>query len=313
MRYIMQYIMQLRKLKLLIFTAGLLCNGKFAIAACESMSLSNVSTYVSLNTNNFAALDIQVSKGSGTCNNFFIVMDNGGAYSYANRTLQSSLHNYPIQFYKDAARNQIFKSENEVSASEVLAGTFVGGATTFNTNYYAYIDVNSNQYRNHGHYTNNFYLRLYEGDLNNKILRDTKVVQFGFTHYKLIDISLVSTGAAFNLTDTSQSIDFGQLTEGLSREFDIVMQYNAGYNLSMTSANDGKLKHLTAQKFVPYTLVIDGVAMALSSIPTLVKSSSGLSLPNGTRVPVSVKIGKISDSIPGIYTDTITINVSSSE
>lgn len=297
----------------LFITLGTILLAMAAGAACPTMSLSNVNSFVSLNTNNFVSLEVRVNKGSGSCKSFFVAMDNGGAGSYSTRVIQSNMQTYPIQFYKDAARNQVLKSEFEGTPSEVLFGTFAGGTSTFNTVYYAYLDATTNQYIGAGNYNKNFTLKLYEGDFNNRTLRDTKVVQFAFTQYKSIDISLISTGSAFNVTDTTQSIDFGNLTEGATRGFDIVLLYNAGYSVSMSSTNAGKLKHSTEKKFVPYSLSVDGIPVALTNAATVVKSASGISTPNGTRLPVTVKIGNLTDSTPGTYTDTVMVNVSSVE
>lgn len=305
--------MQFKKTNLFLLIVGLILSTVQAFAACPSMSLSNINSYTSLNSNSFPALDVQVNKGSGNCSSFFVVIDNGGASSYTNRVIQSNFSSYPIQFFKDSARNQILKSEFEASPSEVISGAFGGGTSTFNAVYYAYINTNASQYISSGNYSKNFILKLYEGDLGNRILRDSKVVQFTYSQYKTVDISLVSTGSAFNLTNTSQSIDFGKLTEGSSRGFDIVLLYNAGYTVSMSSTNAGKLKHLTARKFVPYSFSLDGAPVTLTSVSSVVKNASGVSPPNGTRLPVNIKIGTIVDSIPGTYTDTITINVAASE
>ncbi len=299
--------------KFTLVIIGVILLAKAAWAACPLMTLSNVNSYVNLNTNNFVSLEVRVNKGSGSCGNFFVVIDNGGASSYSTRVLQSNMQSYPIQFYKDAARSQILKSEFEATPSDVLFGTFAGGTTSFNSVYYAYIDANANQYIASGNYSKNFLLKLYEGDFNNRILRDSKVVQFAITQNKSIDVSMVSTGSAFNITDTTQNIDFGKLVEGATRGFDIVLLYNAGYSVSMNSTNDGKLKHSTETKFVPYSLTVDGIPIALTSVATVVKSASGISTPNGTRLPVTIKIGSLTDSAPGTYTDTVIVDVSSVE
>lgn len=301
------------RIYILATACGLVFNCVYALAACQTMTLSNVNAYVSLNTNNFTSLDVQVNKGTGTCSSFFVVIDNGGSASFTSRSLQSNFSSFPIQFYKDASRNQILKSEFEAAPSDVLFGTFAGETAKYNTVFYAYIDENANKYLSSGNYSKIFLVKLYEGDFTNRILRDTKPIQFNYTQYKSVDISLVSTGSAFNLTDTAESIDFGKLSEGISRGFDIVLLYNAGYSISMSSNNSGRLKHLSAKKFIPYSLTLDGVPVGLANVSTVVKSSSGISPPNGTRLPVNIKIGDILDSIPGVYSDTITINVSSVE
>ena len=292
---------------------GAMFSARSALAVCPSMTLTNINSYVSLNTNNFVSLQVKVNRGSGTCGNFFVVIDNGGANSYSSRTIHSNMNTFPIQFYKDAARSQILKSEFEATSSEVLFGTFSDGTTSFSSVYYAFIETNSNQYIGSGNYSKNFMLKLFEGDFNNRILRDTKVVQFAFTQYKSVDISLVSTGSAFNYTDTTQNIDFGRLVEGASRVFDIVLLYNAGYVVSLSSINEGKLKHSTEKKYIPYSLTVDGIPAALASVSAIVKSAAGISPPNGTRFPVDVKIGSTANAIPGVYTDTIMVDVSSAE
>ncbi len=294
-------------------TLGATLFARTVLAECPTMSLANINSHVSLNTNNFVSLEVKVNKGSGACGNFFIVIDNGGASSYSGRVIQSSVNTYPIQFYKDVARNQILKNEFEGTASDALTGSFAGPTSTYRTAYYAFIDTSANQYIGAGNYNKNFMLKLYEGDFNNRILRDTQVVQFSFTQYKSVDISLVSTGSAFNVTDTSQNIDFGSLVEGASRGFDIVLLYNAGYSVSMSSTHEGRLKHATQKKFIPYSLAVDGIPVALTNMSTVVKNAGGISAPNGTRFPVTVKVGSIANSAPGTYTDTVMVDVSSIE
>ena len=119
--------------------------GGMVSAACQSMTLSNVNSAVNLNANSFPTLDIRVEKGQGSCSNFFIVMDNGGASSYANRVLQSNTIAYPIQFYKDAGRTQILKDEFETSTTETISGVFSGNVNTLNFVYYAFLNIAVNQ------------------------------------------------------------------------------------------------------------------------------------------------------------------------
>lgn len=302
----------LLKIKIIILTLQL-----FYIqpswSACENMTFLVYPSQVNLNTNNFQKLDIEVNKGDGECDNYFIVVDNGNASSSLTRSLQAASAIYPVQFYKDSSLTQILKSEFEATASDVIAGSFMGSPNQSRTAFYVNLKVNQNGLIPFGYYSQNYKLKLFEASFGSALLRDQKIINVSYIQNRIAELSLVSTGSNFTQASLSQSLDFGELTEGSTRGFDMIMLHNAGYAISMSSLNSGKLKHETKNNYVTYDLIIDGWPVSISSAPSIIKSGYGLSPSGGTRLPVLVKIGSVAKAQAGTYSDIITISVASTE
>lgn len=284
-----------------------------AQAACENMRLTNYSSHINLNTNNFQRLDLEITKGDGTCDHYYITLDNGNASSSQSRSLQSGPSLFPVQFYKDSSNTQILKSEFEASASDVLTGSFSGNLHQARSEFFINLNLNENRLVSFGNYAQSYTLKLFEGPFGQGILRDQKIILVSYLQTRFTELSLVPIGSAFIQSSLSQSLDFGPLKEGSTRGFDIVMLHNAGYSISISSLNDGKLKHETKNNYVLYDLTIDGSPVSISYLASIIKIGNGISSPNGTRLPVFVKIGDVSKATAGTYTDVITINVASTE
>lgn len=291
---------------------AVLFSAEAAFACSDDLKMST-SGSVSLSADNFPSVQIRVRRDDDDSNcNFFVVIENGGASSYLNRVLKSAGNDYPIQIYKDAGRSQIVKSLNEAtSSSDVISGTFRGSNRSAEVYYRPYIDPNT--YRRFGQYSRNFVIKLYQGTLNNWKLRDVDSVTISFNQSRKVDLSLVSTGAAFNPFSVSQSLNFGSLTEGASRSVDLVLGYNAGYKVSVSSSNAGRIRNDQKSTSIPYTLKLNGSSVTLQTSPSVVLASSGVSPSGGQRIPIAVTIGNMSGAAAGTYTDTITFTVSSAD
>lgn len=298
---------------------GVLLTGLFYTQASQAclfgLSMSLQSGSINLNSDNFPNLRVRVSRFPAifSCD-FFVTVENGGASSYLNRTLTSGVYEYPVQFYKDSGRSQIIRSYTEASSSaDVLFGSYSGGGgTNYDVYYRPYLEPDT--YKRFGNYSKTFTLRLYMGEVGGtSYLQDTVTVTLNYTQSKQIDLALVNTGAPFNTSDISQTLNFGALTSGASMGFDLVLGYNAGYKISMSSANAGKIKRTTGTNTIPYTLNMAGNPVTLTTTPTVVASASGVSPTGGRRLPISVTIGTVGAASPGTYTDTVTFTVASAE
>lgn len=302
----------LLKIKILIFTLVLLLNIP-VWGACQNMTFSVYPSQVNLNTNNFQKIDVEVNKGDGVCQNYYVVVDNGGASSYLTRSLLAGSHIYPVQFYKDSSSTQVFKGEFEASAGDVLLGSLEGNVNQTRTAFYVNLKLDANQLIFFGNYSQNFNLKLFEGSFGSGVLRDQKIIHVSYLQNRITELSLVPTGSGFTKSSLSQSFDFGSLVEGANRGFDVVILHNAGYAVSVSSLNGGKLKHESKQSYVNYDFLIEGLPVGLSNSPRVIKSGNGLSTTNGTRLPVIVKIGDVTKARAGTYSDIITISVASTE
>lgn len=281
--------------------------------ACENMSISVYPSQVNLNTGHFQKLDVEINKGEGTCVDYYMTLDNGNASSSLTRSIQALSNFFPVQFYRDSSSTQIFKSELEASASDVISGSISGSTGLSRSSFFIEMKNNENTLIPFGNYSQNFKLKLFEGTFGSALLRDQKNINVTYFQSRIAELSLVTTGSSFTKSSLSQSLDFGQLAEGATRSFDVVMLHNAGFAVSVSSLNGGKLKHESKNSFVDYSFMVDGAPVGISSAPTVIRSGSGVSSTYGTRLPVLVKIGDVSKARAGTYSDIVTISVASTE
>ena len=128
---------------------------------------------------------------------------------------------------------------------------------------------------------------------------------------KMVEVSLVDTGAPFNAADVSQELDFGTFSSGESLSFDLRARGNTSFDVSLQSHNQGTMAHASLRSSVPYTLEVDGVPADLtsgSSIP-IASSTSGMTGPEGDVYEIEVTIGSLSGSLGGLHRDSITVTL----
>ncbi len=282
---------------------------------CNGLSLNlNPGSY-NLSVNSFPTLGVQVQRNNinNGCN-FFITIDYGSASAASSRQLTNGGFSYDVQLYKDSGKSQVLKKIGDANSdSDVLSGTFPegSGTTSQNFSYFAFLDPAL--YNRFGNYSQNFNVSLYSGSLTNYRLEDTRTLSLQYTQAKNIDLSLVDTGAAFDRLDTTQTLNFGSLTAGESQSFDLIVNYNAGFRLTVSSANNGKLKHTALSDTIAYSMSVFGTALSLTSGPMTGPSVTGISPSGGLRLPVNVTIGSVSGKSSGTYRDTVTFSVVSVE
>jgi spore coat protein U-like protein len=137
---------------------------------------------------------------------------------------------------------------------------------------------------------------------------------------KFTSISLVDSGGSYDPTQTSKTLDFGELTTGEELSFDVRVASNAGYRLKISSANNGHLKRIGAIEStsqIDYTFYSNGTQIGLSNSsgsPVTIASGSGVTPAQGVRVPIRVVIGTVdSTKDPGTYQDYITLTTISTD
>ena len=299
--------------------AGLAATSQ-AQAGCNNARLDLVPPGYVFNISSSPQLATTVTRAdNGSCD-YFIGFSDGSAANYASRRLSFGSAVVPMNVYKDAARTRILKDKpsEAVVADDVLQGSFAGGpgpdAQTLN--YWAAIQPQSD-YLPSGIYFESLTATLYSGKVNGSYhFESSQSLVLAYYIGRRVDLSLVDTGAPFNLNDTSQDLSFGTLSSGQSRALDLVLQYNAGFRLTFSSENNGALKHLSRSNTIPYTLQVGGLPIGLAgsaAAPVVGPSGFGTSPTGGTRFPVRVTIGSIAGAVGGPYSDTITVTVVSAE
>ena len=167
-----------------------------------------------------------------------------------------------------------------------------------------------------GVYTDSFIINAYEGNDPAAFVdppATSTAVNVNITVPKMIQLALVDTGGVFQETATSKSIDFGSLNPGKVSRFDIRVRTNAGYQVTMASANGGNMKHSVGATLIPYTLTVNGVAADMSGAAPVLNSGGQTPL-SGLGYPVRIVIGALPNMpLAGDYQDTVIITATTTE
>jgi hypothetical protein len=285
-----------------------------AANGCNGLSLQTASSVsFSANAVQQIALSVKRNNTNHGCE-YFVTFSRGIASNY-NRYMAKGADSAPYQLYRGFPDSDILKDLSDaVSSSDVIAGSFLDNAgSTQNVETYRAV-LGNVAYLPVGFYFDLVTVRLYEGTLSSYALRDTTNVTFQYSSTRSIDLSLVSTGAAFNASATSMTLDFGTMYTGETKAFDILVATNAGYSLSMSSWNGGAMKHASLRgTFVPYSMGVNGRSVTLGNGNTVVATGSGVTPSGGSRIPVNVMIGALLSSMSGAYGDSITVTVQTTE
>lgn len=302
----------------LIWIAFVLCYSQLALANCNGLSFTVANSTWSFNSNPAPSLQLTVSKNNNSSCSYFLTFTAGGSANYLNRLLYNSTYTIPYQLYKAFPYVNILKDfPAATSSNDVLSGAYTGGGSSSQTLTYSAV-LGGTSYARFGSYSDTVTVKLYEGTIGGDeyTLRSSHNVTYNYTMAKLIDLSLVNTGAPFNASDVSQTMNFGTLTVGQVQSFDIVLQYNAGYSLKFSSGNNGQMKNTAGNYYVSYSMTVGGTPISLagsSGNPVVVSSAAGVSTTGGLRIPVSATITSLGAQAAGTHNDTIAITVTSIE
>jgi spore coat protein U-like protein len=307
---------------LLLLLAGLGAPSWAFAHGCQ-LALSTPGILLNWNTNfTFQAVQLTISKLDSDACNYAISFSNGTASDY-NRRMVYGLSTLRYQLYKDASLSQILKERPDASVpANVITGSFGGGAGQSRSHTY-YVQVPQDlattpALKPSGNYLDIFTVRAYDLRNGNELddLEAASSVVIATSVPKVLDLSIVPSGGAFNESSTSYSVNFGALAGEDTRAFDLRVRSNAGFRVFFSSQNGGKLKHATAPGTIPYTLKVDSSAQSLGSsatLPVLVAAGVGQTSLSGVGKAVSITTGDISQSLAGTYADYITVTAMTTE
>jgi len=291
----------------------------WADAFCTNMQLQTAQTvidfFVSPAVN--PVFTVKANTNPGPCD-FFITFSYGSSNSYNNRSLKMGSNTWPYQISKDSAGTVILKNFPDVNSNaDVVTGYLTAGSNDrqVQVSYWALLNQ-SNAWLTYGNYSDSMTVNLYKGTLSSYTLVDSRSVALYYNAQKRVDISVTSSGGSFDIADTTETLNFGNLTSGTTRTCDVILKYNAGYVLYASSQNNGRLKHQTQSQYIPYSISFRGTTVNLagsSTSPVQVSREMGRSPASGLVIPVSATIGTVNTSQSGLYKDTITLTVQSAE
>ena len=310
----------------LIFFAFSCCASSTWAACGLTLSASNITINWDLNFSTMAVQIIVNKSGAAACD-FGIGFSKGGASSYLTRRGADGSKSLRYQLYKDNALNKVLKDVPDITTSDdVLTGGFPAG-TNLNQTILYYLEIPYSMATTPvlaaaGSYTDNFTINLYEGSnpLAFATPEDSASIALSVNVDKLIAVSLVDSGGAFQTSSTSRSIDFGSLSDGESSSFDMRVRTNAGFSVTFSSANNGRLKHINPAKnsFVSYKLYVNSVLLNMSSSsgsPVTGLGGGGSTAMDGLAYPIKIVIGNVGgmSSVSGRHEDQITMTATTTE
>lgn len=289
-------------------------------SACNNLNFVLPQSTFDLTGNPSPVLNINVRAVTSTAGcSYFLTFGYGSGTSEATRALRQSAFQWPFNLYKDASLSQVLRDFGDVSSVDhVVSGSFPQ-APGLKEQVVSYRPVlnQSNSYLRFGLYSETFTISLYEGTIGSATFRRSRSMTLRYTAPKKIDLSLVGPGGAFNLVSTTRLMDFGpSMTAGQTEAADLLVRYNAGYRVKLSSLRNGVMKHQTQPKTIPYTFIFNGTTINLagsSSTPVTVTSGTGVAPVGGARFPIQAQIGSLAGASAGTYEDEITVTVESAE
>ncbi len=295
--------------KVLTFLTPLISITSNIALSCTDLK---VTTSGSINLSDSAiprSLTITAEKNGPPCD-FFITISAGNAGNYE-RKLVSGSHNISYNIFRDANASQVIKDIPEANQSEVLEGKFLATGAESKT-FTVTAKTSVPQYKPTGIYNDTVNIKIYKGAYSSSAAVENTLsgIHLVYNQPVIQALSIVDSGSAFQPGDTKQFISFMPLKEGATQNFDLLIRSNSSYTIRVESQNDGRLKHDKQERFVKYSLELNGRPLTLDSkTQALGKLGSNYNFEQGDRYPLSVKIGATKGALAGKYSDYITFTV----
>jgi spore coat protein U-like protein len=287
-----------------------------------SLSVSNVNLVWSMNLPT-QQITFTVRKSRGMPCSYLVTFSRGSASNYNSRAMTSGSSTLRYQLYGDSSLTSVLKDYPDFTThNEVIAGSFGGGPNhSQSLTYYLQIPLNlatTPRLKPSGNYVDTFVMKIFRDQTHLSSPEDTQSVQLRTLIPKNIELSLVPSGSSFNSGSTMQALNFGTLIAGATRSLDMRVLTNAGYVVTVSSQNNGVLKHSVpgVTTTIPYQLSVNGVPKNLSSSqsqPVQVASGSGQTTVDGAVNTIDVRIDDVTNKMAGNYSDIITVTAATTE
>lgn len=118
----------------------------------------------------------------------------------------------------------------------------------------------------------------------------------------------IGLAGAYAMNDGQAVVDLGELRQGVAPvPLQLRVSSTGEYDITVSSANSGRLRLGASEWFVPYSLALGGNAVNLTGAKT-VSGPNGMGL-RRDALPIQFVIGDVSDKRAGVYSDVLSISV----
>ena len=265
------------------------------------------------------AVSLLVSKTNPAACTFGLGFSKGGAGSYT-RYASDGAKQITYQIYQDSGLSRVLKDVPDITSSnDVVMVTLPAGSNPQTVQFYIdipYTSATTPVLVASGTFTDSFTINAYEGSDPTAFAAPadaSAAVSLNITTPTIVAVSLVDIGGVFQDSATTKTINFGNLFQGQIARFDLRIRTNSGFSITTTSTNNGRMKHATANTYVPYKLYVNNVQSDPTGV-TPVLAGSGTTAMNGLGYPVKIEIGSApSTALAGSYQDTVLITATTTE
>lgn len=113
---------------------------------------------------------------------------------------------------------------------------------------------------------------------------------------------------AYSMNDGQAVVDLGELQQGVAQlPLQLRVSSTGEYDISVSSANSGKLRMGASDWSIPYSIAIGGNSLNLAGARTL--TGPGGSGFRRDSLPIQFIIGDVSDKRAGTYSDVVSISI----
>lgn len=313
------------KIKIIFFIFLLTCLNGNVFANCGYEVSSPSLSYSVGNTNPTIPAEVSIIRtksNSSVCSNYFLAFTWGWSNNYNRRGL-NLLNGNVIYYnlYKNANSTNVLRGPNDITSNnDIFSGTIAKNERETLTYYFALSPQYTSSPPRSGLYYDNIQVQAYSGTYTNiNNYEDTGHLHIYINVAKFVSLSLVDSGGTYDGSKTSKTLDFGELSENEELSFDIRVVSNAGYNLLVSSTNNGVLKRVDGvgiSSQISYDFYASNTKRILtssSSYPVTIASYSGITPAGGSQIPIRVVVKSVTDKDPGTYQDYITLSVISND
>jgi hypothetical protein len=223
---------------------------------------------------------------------------------------------YTIKKYlSSTVGNELYSYTSGVTTNNVFSVTLTGATSNMSIPFV--IIPAAGLIRPAGTYTTSITAGYYKGTKSGTSI--SNATSTGATYSQAInlivpviyDLSIIpSTSSTFDANTYSQTLNFGDMTDGESMSVNAIMRTNAtSWSLAVASTNGGSMKNSSTNATVPYTFKYDGVETALTTTSTVIETGGWTDTSSGyaTR-PLTFILGDTFNT-PGTYTDNLTFTL----
>lgn len=311
------------KIALLFFMSFLISN--VALADCGYDVDVPVLSYGVGDANTVVPAQVSIERtktGVTACNNYYLTFTYGWSNNYNRRGI-NLLNGRFIYYnlYKNASATNVLRGPNDITSNnDIFFGTIARNETKNLTYYFLLAPLDASEPPYSGTYFDTVQVQAYSGTYTNINAYEGLTNLYVYINVsKFTSLSLVDSGGTYDGSQTSKTLDFGELSENEELSFDVRIISNAGYILKVSSANNGILTRSGGSGIksqISYDFYSSGTRRTLTSSaasPVTIASATGRTASGGAQVPIKVVIKSVTDKDPGTYQDFVTLSVISND